>query len=93
MDGEPSGARGATWRGQRRRVGHPWFGRWLAPLLLIGGLVHPGAAAAQTGNVLLDFQFPPELSQRNLPAIIDSGAQQQVLYQDDYITTQSTTLG
>jgi len=51
------------------------------------------AAAQQTGDVLLDFQFPPELSSQNLPANIDSGAQQEILYQDDYITTQSTTLG
>jgi len=50
-------------------------------------------AAAQTGNVLLDFQFPPELSQQNLPATIDSAAQEQILYPGDYITTQSTTFG
>jgi len=69
------------------------LGLWLVPLFLIGGLVPPGVAAAQTGNVLLDFQFPPELSQQNLPANVDPAQQQQILYQGDYVTTQSTTLG
>lgn len=83
MDGERSGTGRAPGRGGRR---------WLISLLM-GGLVLPGVAAAQNGNVLLDLQFPPELSRHNLPATIDPAEQQQILYQDDYITTQSTTLG
>jgi len=59
----------------------------------MGGLVLSAPAAAQTGDVLLDFQFPPELSRENLPANVDPAQQQQILYQGDYVTTQSTLLG
>ncbi len=66
---------------------------WGAAVPLIALLLASPVTAQTTGNVLLDFRFPPELSQENLPANVDSGAQQEILYQGDYVTTQSTTLG
>ncbi len=81
-------------RGIRRRSlwGRGGVGRAGGALFAALLLASP-VAAQQTGDVLLDFQFPPELSQENLPATLDTGAQEEILYQDDYITTQSTTLG
>jgi len=90
MNSDRSRARTAVRRGHRGRRG----GWSLLLLLVLGaGAAASPAAAQQTGDVLLDFRFPPDLSQRNLPAEVDPADQQAILYRDDYITTQSTTFG
>jgi hypothetical protein len=68
---------------------------WLGALALAMSavLVPPMTASAQDADVVLDFDFPPDFEGSNVPANLDDGQQEEILYQQDFITTGSTIVG
>jgi hypothetical protein len=92
---EGTGARGLESReGSARRRGRPAMA-WMSglALALVAGVLAASPASAQTSDVTLDFQFPPDFEGTNVPANVDDTKEEEILFQQDFITTESTTLG
>ena len=84
------GGRARRWR---RGVGVTMHGATALAFLLLAGWLGAVPASAQSSDVTLDFQFPPDFEGTNVPANVDDTKEEQILFQQDFITTESTTLG
>jgi hypothetical protein len=62
-------------------------------LLLVATLLAAKPASAQNADVTLDFQFPPDFEGTNVPANVDDTNEEAIVFQEDFITTESTFLG
>jgi hypothetical protein len=62
-------------------------------LLVVAVWLVAAPASAQNSDVTLDFQFPPDFEGTNVPANVDDGHEEAIVFQQDFLTTESTTLG
>lgn len=62
-------------------------------LLLFAALIAAPPALAQNSDVTLDFEFPPGFEGTNVPANIDDGHEEEIVFQQDFLATESSLLG